>query len=276
METLNLAVGQTAIALNFRDNSQAEEFREYFLRRTTEEIPQLEIDIAIGTGNKSTDVPNSLFLTKKKVLTGGFSAGDGLIRGKYHKKTGRWSFSIDRILVTGDFRRVFEQILYQAYNSVSSRGNTILVHSSGVIKDGYAYLFVGPSEAGKSTVAALSSSYDVLNDEINIIDLNGDIPVLEGTPFNGLFRTKKPGRAHLKGIFILHKAPYHGAEKIAGGKAVKPLAGEIIPPIGLHEYLDNKTYIMMMDKALEIASKVPLYRLDFLPDRGFWDILEKL
>jgi len=100
--------------------------------------------------------------------------------------------------------------------------------------------------------------------------------MLEGTPFNGLYKDKTPGKAPLKGIFILNQAPFHGVEKISGGKAVKSLTNEIIPPIGLDEVLSSNTYLKMMDISQNILEYVPSYRLDFLPDSGFWDVISNL
>ncbi|MBK7188683.1 MAG: hypothetical protein IPH86_08440 [bacterium] len=93
--------------------------------------------------------------------------------------------------------RIFEQ-LYQAYASARQRPDKTawLVHPSAVIADGQGFLFVGPSEAGKSTVAKLSSQLHVLGDEMNLLAPRaGGGWDLIGTPFNGLFRARKPGRA---------------------------------------------------------------------------------
>ena len=275
MNQLKLAVGPVTIGLEFEEENLLSHFYEYFSGQVSEDEPQININIRFTDEGDFTTVPNSLFLTKK---TGenSFEAGNGLIKGQFNKKLNKWTFIVHYLIVKGEYARVFEQILYQAYTSVSQNGNTSLIHSSGVIKDGWGYLFVGPSESGKSTVALLSQKFQVINDEINIVNLNSDTPILEGTPFNGLYREKKAGKAPLKGIFILNQAPFHGVERIGGGKAIKPLAQEIIPPIGLDEELSSTTYLKMMDKAKNISETVPIYRLDFLPDDGFWDIISKL
>lgn len=275
MTQLNLPVGQVIIGLKFKNSDLVNHFQEYFLVKNSMKNPDVQINIEFTCKGRFFEVPNSLFLTKK-VKHNTFTAGDGLIRGKYKKRKNEWIFKIHELLVEGDYKRVFEQILYQAYNSCSVHNQSYLVHSSGVIKDGFAYLFVGPSESGKSTVATLSQKYQVINDEINIVSITSDPPSLEGTPFNGLYRDKKKGKAPLKGIFLLNQALFHGVEKISGARAVKPLTKEIIPPIGLDEELSPATYIKMMDIARDIAVHVPIYQMDFLPDEGFWDVLDKL
>lgn len=275
MKKLNLPIGAVTVGLEFENIELFNCFQDYFMMENSSLHPDIQIAIQFTGRGRYSEVPNSLFLTKK-VKSRSFIAGDGLIKGKYNPRKARWQFKIDELLIEGDYKRVFEQILYQAYNSGSIGQKAFLVHSCGVIKDGEGYLFVGPPEAGKSTVAALSREYQVINDEINIVDMGSDHVYLMGTPFNGLFRDKKNGRALLKGIFLLNQAAFHDVEQISGGKPIKALTKEIIPPIGLEEELSPDTYIKMMDIARTITEQVPIYRMDFLPDRGFWDVIGKL
>ncbi|MBB6479623.1 hypothetical protein [Spirochaeta isovalerica] len=275
MNRLNLAVGPVSMALDFEDKSLCEHFSRYFMDQISQSDPQVIMEIHLTDKKTSGRVPNSLFLTKRKREMG-FETGEGLLQAHYDRQKKIWIFTVNLLLLKNDYTRVFEQILYQAFYSVVGERNYHLVHSSGVIRDGQGFLFFGPSEAGKSTVASLSSPYSVINDEINIIDLESEIPMLVSTPFNGLYRDKAEGRAPLKGLFLLNKAPHHRVEAIRGAKAVKPLAGEIIPPIGLDEILDPMTFPSMMDRAAVICKNVPVYRLDFLPDSGFWDVLKEL
>jgi hypothetical protein len=275
MAQLNLEVGPVTLGLNFQSDTIVSHFKEYFACSNSPRKADMRINIQFTGRGRFKEVPNSLFLTKK-THSKGFEAGNGLIKGKFNSKRQEWTFKVHPLLVEGDYTRVFEQILYQSYTSAKKDQKTALVHSSGVIKDGQGYLFVGPSEAGKSTVARLSSEYQVINDEINIVNWKGPVTMLEGTPFNGLFRDKSQGKAPLKGVFLLNQAPFHGVEKVSGGKAIKILANEIIPPIGLNEELDSLTYGKMIDAAQDIFKCVTFYRMDFLPDRGFWDILSSL
>lgn len=272
MEVMNLEVGSVTIGLEFEDDKKLWQFKEYFQGYYGLRKPDIYIKLQFSDNGIYQEIPNSLFLTKK-VKRNRFLTGNGLIRGKYNANGNKWSFLIQDIIVNGEYSRVFEQILYQAYRSVVKNKYSYLIHSCGVIKDNRGYLFVGPSEAGKSTIAQLSSNFHVINDEICIVDLSRQTPFLSGTPFNGLFRDKKPGEAPLKGIYLLNKAPVHSVEKISGGNAIKSLANEIIPPIELKEMLSSNTYVNMLDASLKIFEKVPVFRLNFLQDPCFWDLI---
>lgn len=273
MDQLNLAVGSVTIGLVFGNKIKFRQFEEYFRGYCNSNETDITIKLNFTERRGCTEVPDSLFLSKT-ASTKEFSAGNGLIRGKYNFKKDVWNFSVHNIIVEEDYTRVFEQILYQAYNSVSKHNDSYLIHSCGIIKDNRGYLFVGPPESGKSTIAQLSRNLHVINDEINLVDLRKGNPILTGTPFNGLYRDKRPGQAPLEGIFILNQAPFHGVDRISGGRAIKPLAKEIVPRIGLNELLTSATYIDMIDSATKLFEHVPLYRLDFLPDPGFWEKID--
>lgn len=262
-------------ALDFETAGLRRKFFRYFKGQVSLVEPDITIGISFADAGDKKEVPNSLFLTKIPAEKG-FVTGDGLLEGFPGEETNHWNFRVNSLLIQGDYKRVFEQILYQAFYSVTGKRNLHLIHSSGVIWGNKGFLFFGPSEAGKSTVASLSRRYHVINDEINIVDLEQPVPQLTGTPFNGLFRGKKRGQAPLKGIFLLNKAPCHNVTLIEGSEAVRNLSKEIIPPVGLSDFIDAGTYAEMLDRATEICSRVPVYRLDFLPDKGFWEILKKL
>ena len=76
----------------------------------------------------------------------------------------------------------------------------LLLHACGVVRHGAGDVFVGPSGAGKTTVAQLAAGYgQVLCDENVIVRLDADGPKLLSTPFWG-FSTPLEliGRARLE------------------------------------------------------------------------------
>jgi hypothetical protein len=50
-------------------------------------------------------------------------------------------------------------------SSLLSKNEGLLLHASGVVKDGFAYLFLGRDGAGKTTVANLSKRFLILGDD---------------------------------------------------------------------------------------------------------------
>lgn len=118
-------------------------------------------------------------------------------------------------------RMVFENYLriFAAY-AIAMRGG-LLLHSAGIVVDGKAYLFLGRSGAGKTTLSRLALAADVkiLSDDINIVFPARDGGFVAGAiPFAGeLGHACLEPRGHypLGGLFWLEKSGISSAESIA-------------------------------------------------------------
>jgi hypothetical protein len=92
---------------------------------------------------------------------------------------------------------VFENILriHAAYTAPMSGG--VVLHSAGLVFDGEAYIFVGRSGAGKTTLTRKAHRHGatVLSDDINLLLPRDDHFVAHAVPFSGEFgRTlQQPG-----------------------------------------------------------------------------------
>ena len=273
-----IKVGSIVIALDFSTPGLKKKMTEYFMSPSSKD--NFDIKLKIHIFNRSVKykiVPDSLFHAKRKTSKG-FKIEGGIMNGRFNKNKNHWKLNIHPVLIETEASRVFEQIIYQAY--VSAAGESYkslpLIHSCGVIKNNRGYLFLGASEAGKSTVATLSSRYHVINDEITIADISGSSPMLVSTPFNGLFRNKKAGTAPLAGIFLLNKAPNHSIEQTQSSTSVKTIASQIIPPSGLENFINSDDYLSQIDISSGLCSAVPVYSMYFAKDDGFWDKIDKL
>lgn len=271
-----LAVGNLVIGMSFYPSRYAAVFKEYFGAECSQEKPDIHLELRITQGEKATGIESSLFTSKSLTKTG-FVMLDGLVRGMYDKKTKEGRIRISKILTIKPAIRVFEQLLYQAYYSAKKNYDCdeFLVHSAGVLHRGLGYLFVGSTGAGKTTVARLSHPDSVLNDEINLISFVKNEVEVQSTPFNGLFKEKSAGYGKLKAVLLLRQASEHKLKDIKGVDAVKVLTREIVPPIGLDEEITPTIRAAMLDMADRIRRSVPVYRLEFLPNRGFWELIDQ-
>jgi hypothetical protein len=277
MHEYNLRVGSVVISLGFRRERLKRAFIEYFQRPSLDSAGDIRLNVAIKNEVAGlSEIPNSLFLTKRGD-GGGFSVADGLITGRYSAASGEGELIVQAIILEGNFARIFEQILYQAFWSATRKKgiDAILLHSSGIVRNGRGYAFSGKSGSGKSTVTALSEDSRILNDEISIIEHSGAGAILSDTPFNGFYRRKQEGRAQLSGVLLLEHAPYHRVTRIRTAESIKTLSREIIPPMGLETPLSPTLYLDMLECAKKIHDAVPIYRMEFLPDPGFWKFIER-
>jgi len=269
-----LRVGEVVIGLHCPDAPFARAMADYFAQVSDPALPHIQLDLHLVPHAEKPDVPNSLILYKT-LRSGEFDVADGLIRGRYDPATGTGELHVKTILTNGQMTRVFEQILYQAFHSARRRAgyDACLVHSAGVVAAGEGYLFVGPSEAGKTTIANLSSDHLVLNDEMNLVEFHADGLRLVGTPFNGHFRAKEPGAAPLRALLLLDKGRAHALHSVGVGEAAGAVATQIAPPVGLDETAGDETPQSMIDCGTRIVTSTTVRRLTFTPDAGFWPVL---
>ncbi|MBN2544288.1 MAG: hypothetical protein JXB50_00735 [Spirochaetes bacterium] len=275
---LNLNIGNKIIGLECPTKEYKISMENYFNVTSCSKESDIKLKLIIDPEYKEFEIPNSLFLTKKP-LKNGFSICEDLIIINFNPETKTGTLKLNFILTKGELTRVFEQILYQAFYSACKNysSNAYLIHSSGVVLENLGFLFIGSSGKGKTTVSDLSQKYRVLNDEINIVefDHNSDFLKLKSTPFNGTYKNKQSGQADIKAIFLLNHASKHEIIEVNKGEAVKIISKEIVPPIGLEDFINRNTFQKMFDVALKIINKTEVYQLDFLPDAGFWDLIEK-
>jgi len=145
----------------------------------------------------------------------------------------------------------------------------LLLHAASVVRDGRAYVFMGRSGAGKSTVASLAPAGSVLTDEISLLRCTAGKWQAYGTPFWGKFRAEGQNRcAPLAGIFSLVQAPRHRLESISGKQALAALLSNT-----LFFMAERKARENLLGIFLELSQSVPVWRLEFQKNASFWDVL---
>lgn len=272
-----LDLGGTIIGYHCYPPQFADYLAHWFDKPSSETSAHIDIDFELVPHEEGLQLPNTLLKYKTVTPDGDFDISDGLFRGYFRRTESRGMIQAKAAVARGQLMRVMEQIFYQTYFSALaiSQRQSVMIHSSAVIVDGQGFLFVGPSEAGKTTAALNSSRFHVLGDEMNLVHFTDEGLMLEGTPFNGTFRDKKPGTAPLKAVFLLNQAQEHGIRSLGAAEAGSILAAEVVPAVGLDEVPSTDTVPHMVDTAARIIAEVPVMRLDLLPDPGFWNVIAK-
>jgi len=271
-----MRIGETIIGIECPSEEYASELEEYFGVKSTVADPHVSLKLEIIAHEDIPEIPNSLFASKK--VTGeSFSIAGDLISGNFDSESGAWDVRVKNILTKYPTTRVFEQFLYQAYYSARKKCDYdgYLIHSSGVVRKGKGFLFVGAMETGKTTIANFSLNNTVLNDEICLVSFNDENVSVHDTPFNGFFKGKSAGDVPLSVVFLLTHGNTHQIHEISRAIAVKTILTQIVPPVGLEEELTNKTRVSMMELADRLSATVPVRVLEFSPDPGFWKVIDR-
>jgi hypothetical protein len=144
-----------------------------------------------------------------------------------------------------------------------------LLHAATVIRDGRAYIFVGRSGAGKSTVASLSPEGNVLTDEISLLRYSNGCWQAHGTPFWGEFRAAGSNRQFpVAGIYSLVQAGSDRVEPLSAKQALRALL-----PCVLFFTSENDAHEALLKMLLSLIGEIPCHRLHFRRKAEFWKVI---
>jgi hypothetical protein len=144
-----------------------------------------------------------------------------------------------------------------------------LLHAATVVRDGRAYVFIGRSGAGKSTVASLSPSGTVLTDEISLIRFTDRCWHAYGTPFWGEFRAAGQNQHYpIAGIYSLVQAKEDRIEPMT----TKEILRAMLPCVLFFSSKPDANDVLLR-LLLEAVGQIPCFRLHFRRDDGFWQVI---
>ncbi len=141
----------------------------------------------------------------------------------------------------------------------------MMLHSSAVVLDGYAYLFSGPSRVGKSTHTRLW-----LEKFPDAVIINDDKPALRkiegkwyayGTPWSGKCSINKNTRAILAGICILERGEGSAITEIPPKEAFIELFAQ-----STRYQLTKERMDCLLNHISGLISDIPIYKMHCTPD----------
>jgi hypothetical protein len=153
-----------------------------------------------------------------------------------------------------------------------ARHDGALIHASTAIVDDGAYVFVGHSGAGKSTMASIAEAEGarIPTDDRTILTARDGLPMAWGTPWHGSLIRKSPEGAPLRGLYLLQQAKDDRREPLPRSRAVKELFVRLIQP-RLHPAEVQQT----LEVLERIVERVPVAILHFRPTRAAFALAVK-
>jgi hypothetical protein len=146
----------------------------------------------------------------------------------------------------------WEYMLYGSsfYNEITAY-NGMLLHASGVVVDGKAYLFSAPCGTGKSTHTSLwlklfGDRAFIINDDKPAIRIIDGKPYVYGTPFSGKHDISKNVRAELGGICFISQSPENEISLMDSGAVIVAVMEQTVRNLSMEN----------MDKMLTVLDDV--------------------
>jgi hypothetical protein len=157
--------------------------------------------------------------------------------------------------------------------NIITHGLGLMLHACGVAVDGKGYVFAGPSDAGKTTLARLWDTFSdatILGDECLILRRKNNQFWVYGTPWVGEAGLFSPLGVPVERIFFIDHGQQNLVSPVSAGQAVeKLLAQSILTPY------DVFAVEFGLDFCLDFVSLVPAYELGFVPDRSAVRLLQR-
>jgi hypothetical protein len=195
---------------------------------------------------------------------------------------GRWE------LARGEFRAAFDlrtrrgqlsfvpnpysvdTVLRIVHSLLLAPAGGLLLHASGGIRGGRGVLFSGVSGAGKTTIARLAPrDVQLLTDEISYLRREADGFRVYGTPFSGELGIQgEDVSAPLAAIHLIEHGASNRFERVPEAEAVRRLMRNT-----LFFAQEKRLVADVFSTVCELARRVPVYRLEFLPDARVWEAL---
>ena len=168
----------------------------------------------------------------------------------------------------GAIKATVDTSLMLLYAMRSATGDTLLFHSSTVVKEGKAYLFLGKSGTGKSTHSGLWLKHiagtRLLNDDNPVVYVTPEgTPMVSGSPWSGKTPCYKNEEYPVGGIVQLRQALENKIRKQTVIEAYVSLKSSVSGKAWEKEIADGQHQTIE-----KLIGATRLYQLDCLPDAG--------
>lgn len=164
-----------------------------------------------------------------------------------------------------------DSVLRIVHTLLLSEERGFLLHASSALRNGRAFLFTGPSGAGKTTIVRLApTDVVVLTDEISYVRHTPDGYVAFGTPFSGEWAdVGEPASAPVAALFRLEQALATSSDRMDEASAVRTLMRNIL------FFAEQRALTeRVLATACDFAASVPAFRLAFAPDARVWNLIQ--
>ncbi len=159
--------------------------------------------------------------------------------------------------------------LWVIYNLAALPRRAVAVHTSTIVYDGGAVLFLGESGTGKSTHTRLWREHiagaTLLNDDSPVVRISGEgLAEVCGSPWSGKTPCYIDRQLPIRGIVRLSQAPANKMRRLRPIEAIGALLPSC-PPMFLQ---DEGLQDAMCALISEVVAQVPVYHLECLPDKA--------
>jgi len=181
-----------------------------------------------------------------------------------------WTCDDEHLIANSAFENLFRVIV--AYRLLAQGG--MVLHSAGLTDNEKAWLFIGRSGAGKSTISKLGekAGLTILSDDMNAIVLEDDTYLTEQLPFAGEHgqTALTKGKFPVQAVYYLQKSSHNRLEETPAANRLAELM--VCSPF---VNTDPYRYAALAQNLSLLRSRVSGGNLKFQLDGGFEELLNR-
>jgi hypothetical protein len=160
----------------------------------------------------------------------------------------------------------FHHVFMHAIRHFLSYQGGLLLHASGLIREGKAFVFCGPDESGKSTIANMAPASLIAADDSLAVRMANGSCWLHTVPWGR--RDSKNVCAPIAKLFFLHQAQELEVKEMALIEAAKQFLANTF-----FDTPDELIYARTLETVHYLAERVSCYELYFPPKGDYMDAL---
>jgi hypothetical protein len=180
------------------------------------------------------------------------------------------------LVAAGNYRQDLGNYLRFIIDAMMPPFGAVLFHTAGAARRGHAYLFYGPSTAGKSTITALlARQAEILSDDMLVVRLVDGRLRAATCGFWGGGTTEYPTRRidlEVRALFRLRKAAEVSVTRIEPARAALDVLASVP---NMERPARDREFVLDFAKAA--AGSAPFFELAFRKgDDSFWSVIDEL
>ena len=156
--------------------------------------------------------------------------------------------------------------LWFAIGIAAAKHTTAAIHSSVIVANNEAIMFLGESGTGKSTHTRLwrenIEGAELLNDDSPFLHIKDGRPMVYGSPWSGKTPCYKQESYPLRAIVRLSQAPHNAMRKLRGAQAIGALLPSMPPAFAFDKELEEHMFEILSATIANVA----VYHLECRPN----------
>jgi hypothetical protein len=265
MNEIGIEIAGIRVALLVDDPATNQQIREQYASFLSGSgAPELRVRVRVEEGDTFVPLIPGPWVIDTEHENGRLDFKSYLEKGFVHFPSGEGSLVLRPNALVENFLRVVYAWLCLGHEA-------LLLHASGVLRDGQAFVFFGPSGSGKSTIAGLAEGCTVLSDDMVIVKRENGAFFAYGVPFRGAGQEapRTNAKGELRGLFRLRKGPEHRLQPLRPAMALTELLADL--PFVVKPGGHMRAGIAI---AGDLVSSLPVADLVFRRDAGFWSVID--